>query len=203
MKVKMHTLGCKVNQYETESITEDFLKNGYEITLSDGDADIFVVNSCTVTSESDRKTRQTVRRLKHNHPNSIVILTGCMPQAFPEMAHGLEEADIVIGNKNNAEILPKLRRYLLSHERMIDIEQHCTGEKFYKTSINAFSERTRAIVKIEDGCDRFCSYCIIPKARGRVRSKPIEDIVKETEALAASGFTEVVLVGIKDRKSVV
>lgn len=196
MKVKMHTLGCKVNQYETESITEDFLKNGYEITLSDDDADIFVVNSCTVTSESDRKTRQTVRRLKHNHPNSIVILTGCMPQAFPEMAQGLEEADIVIGNKNNAEILPKLRRYLSSHERMIDIEQHCTGEKFYKTSINAFSERTRAIVKIEDGCDRFCSYCIIPKARGRVRSKPIEDIVKETEALAASGFTEVVLVGI-------
>ena len=95
MKVKMHTLGCKVNQYETEAITEDFLKNGYEITLSDDDADIFVVNSCTVTSESDRKTRQTVRRLKHNHPNSIVILTGCMPQAFPEMAQGLEEADIV------------------------------------------------------------------------------------------------------------
>lgn len=94
------------------------------------------------------------------------------------MAQGLEEADIVIGNKNNAEILPKLRRYLSSHERMIDIEQHCTGEKFYKTSINAFSERTRAIVKIEDGCDRFCSYCIIPKARAGSAQSRLKILLK-------------------------
>lgn len=196
MKVKLHTLGCKVNQYETQSITEDLLKNGFEITLSDNDADIFIVNSCTVTSESDRKTRQTVRRLKHNRPGSIVILTGCMPQAFPEMAEKLTEADIVIGNKNNSELLPKLKDFLNSHERLVDITEHCSGEKFYSTKINAFNERTRAIVKIEDGCDRFCSYCIIPKARGRVRSKSIADIISEVSALADAGFCEVVLVGI-------
>lgn len=196
MKVKLHTLGCKVNQYETESITEDLIKNGFQITLSDDDADVFIVNSCTVTSESDRKTRQTVRRLKHKNENSIVILTGCMPQAFPDMAESLCEADIVIGNKNNKEIVPKLNKYLSEHQRTVNIEQHEAGEPFYCSPISGFNERTRAIVKIEDGCDRFCSYCIIPKARGRVRSKPLSAIFSEVEQLSKAGFREVVLVGI-------
>ena len=99
MKVKLYTLGCKVNQYETQEITEDLLKNGFSVTLNDDEADVFVVNSCTVTAESDRKTRQTVRHLKRNHPDSIVVLTGCMPQAFPQMASELTAADVVIGNK--------------------------------------------------------------------------------------------------------
>lgn len=196
MKVKLHTLGCKVNQYETEAITEDLIKNGFLITPSDNDADIFIVNSCTVTSESDRKTRQTVRRLKHKNENSIVILTGCMPQAFPDMAESLVEADIVIGNKNNKDIVPKLKKYLNEHKRSVDIEQHETGEKFYCSEISGFNERSRAIVKIEDGCDRFCSYCIIPKARGRVRSKPLSVIRSEVQQLSRAGFSEVVLVGI-------
>ena len=196
MKVKLHTLGCKVNQYETEVITEDLIKNGFTITQSDDDADIFIVNSCTVTSESDRKTRQTVRRLKHKKENSVVILTGCMPQAFPDMAQNLIEADIVIGNKNNKDIVPRLKKYLSEHQRFVGIEQHKNGEKFYCSQITGFSERTRAIVKIEDGCDRFCSYCIIPKARGRVRSKPLNVIRSEVEKLSKAGFQEVVLVGI-------
>ena len=196
MKVKLHTLGCKVNRYETEAITEDLIKNGFTITLSDNDADIFIVNSCTVTSESDRKTRQTVRHLKHKNENSIVILTGCMPQAFPEMAEKLTEADIVIGNKNNKDIIPKLNKFLSERQRTVDIMSHETGEKFYCSEITDFNERTRAIVKIEDGCDRFCSYCIIPKARGRVRSKPLSAIRAEVEKLSNAGFHEVVLVGI-------
>ena len=196
MKVKLYTLGCKVNQYETQEITEDLIKNGYEITTDDSEADVFVVNSCTVTAESDRKTRQTVRRLKRNNPNSIVILTGCMPQAFPESANSLDSADIVIGNKDNASIVTKLNKYFKNKTRIVEINQHLLGESFSGMTITDFNERTRAIVKIEDGCDRFCSYCVIPIARGRVRSKPIEEIKKEVYALSEKGFNEVVLVGI-------
>lgn len=196
MKVKLYTLGCKVNQYETEEITENLMKNGFEITLNDADADVFIVNSCTVTAESDRKTRQSVRHLKRNYPESIVLLTGCMPQAFPEMAQSLLQADIVIGNKNNSEIVKKIKEFYSENDRIVNINQHLSGEKFCGETISAFNERTRAIVKIEDGCDRFCSYCIIPKARGRVRSKPVDTIKNEVASLADNGFCEVVLVGI-------
>lgn len=196
MKVKLYTLGCKVNQYETQEITEDLLRNGFSVTLSDDDADVFVVNSCTVTAESDRKTRQTVRHLKRIHPNSIVVLTGCMPQAFPQMAGELTAADVVIGNKDNVSLVAKLKRFIENRQRIVEINQHMSGEAFCGKPIYEFNERTRAIVKIEDGCDRFCSYCVIPYARGRVRSKPIEQIKSEVSALADKGFTEIVLVGI-------
>ncbi|MGN0520307.1 MAG: tRNA (N(6)-L-threonylcarbamoyladenosine(37)-C(2))-methylthiotransferase MtaB [Candidatus Fimenecus sp.] len=196
MKVKLYTLGCKVNQYETEEITEQLLKNGYEITLQDGEADIFVVNSCTVTAESDRKTRQLVRRLKRNFPESTVVLTGCMPQAFPDAASALSAADIVIGNKNNVTLPQKLHAYFETNQRLFAVEQHKSGEPFLGAPITDFHERTRAILKIEDGCDRFCSYCIIPTARGRVRSKPIAEIEKEAQALSDAGYRELVLVGI-------
>lgn len=196
MKVKLYTLGCKVNQYETQEITEDLIENGFEITLKDDDADVFIVNSCTVTSESDRKTRQTVRHLKRNHPQSIVALTGCMPQAFPNMAENLLQADVVIGNRDNVTLVAKLKKYIQDRERIVEINQHKSGDAFCGKPIYEFNERTRAIVKIEDGCDRFCSYCVIPYARGRVRSKPIELIKSEVTALADKGFNEIVLVGI-------
>lgn len=196
MKAKLYTLGCKVNQYETQEITEDLIKNGFEITLNDFEADIFVVNSCTVTSESDRKTRQLVRHLKRNNPDSVVVLTGCMPQAFPDMATALDAADVVIGNRDNIQLVSKLKAYIDKKERIVDIKQHQSGEKFIGMPISDFNERTRAIVKIEDGCDRFCSYCVIPIARGRVRSKPVDEIRKEVYALSEKGFNEVVLVGI-------
>ncbi len=196
MKVKCYTLGCKVNQYETEEITELLLKNGYEITLQDSEAEIFVVNSCTVTAESDRKTRQLVRRLKRNFPKSTVVLTGCMPQAFPDAASALSAADIVIGNKSNVTLPQKLRAYFETKQRLFAVEQHKSGEPFLGAPITGFHERTRAILKIEDGCDRFCSYCIIPTARGRVRSKPIAEIEKEAQALSDAGYRELVLVGI-------
>lgn len=196
MKVFFHTLGCKVNQYETQEMREQLNKNGYEITEDEGVADIFVVNSCTVTSESDRKTRQCVRHYKKKYPESTVLLTGCMPQSFPEMAEKLIEADIVLGNKNNKLLVKSLNEYFQSGCRIFYSEQHESGEPLISSGISSFDERTRAILKIEDGCDRFCSYCIIPKARGRVRWKPIEDIKKEVCALTESGFREIVLVGI-------
>ena len=196
MKVFFHTLGCKVNQYETQEMREQLNKNGYTITESEDDADIFVINSCTVTSESDRKTRQCVRHYKKKHPESTVVLTGCMPQSFPEMAEKLLEADIVLGNKNNKILVSSLNEYFGASCRVLHMEQHESGEPLISSGITSFEERTRATLKIEDGCDRFCSYCIIPKARGRIRWKPIDDIKTEVEALANNGYREIVLVGI-------
>lgn len=196
MKVFFHTLGCKVNQYETQEMREQLKKNGYEITDDETDASVFVINSCTVTSESDRKTRQCVRHYKKKYPDSIVVLTGCMPQSFPEMAEKLIEADIVLGNKNNKLLVSSLNEYFSASCRVLHLEQHKSGETLISSGISDFEERTRATLKIEDGCDRFCSYCIIPKARGRVRWKVIEDIKSEVNALAENGYREIVLVGI-------
>ncbi len=196
MRVFFHTLGCKVNQYETQEMREQLTKNGYEITEEENTADIFVINSCTVTSESDRKTRQCVRHYKKKYPQSIIVLTGCMPQSFPEMAEKLTEADIVLGNKNNKLLVSSLDEYFSNSCRTLNMEQHQSGEALVSSGISRFEERTRAILKIEDGCDRFCSYCIIPKARGRVRWKPIEDIKTEVKALTDNGYREIVLVGI-------
>lgn len=196
MKVFFHTLGCKVNQYETQEMREQLSKNGYVITEDEEDADIFVINSCTVTSESDRKTRQCVRHYKKKYPESTVVLTGCMPQSFPEMAEELTEADVVLGNKNNKLLVKSLNEYFEKSCRTLYLEQHQSNEPLISFGISSFEERTRAILKIEDGCDRFCSYCIIPKARGRVRWKPIEDIKNEVYALTQNGFREIVLVGI-------
>lgn len=196
MKVFFHTLGCKVNQYETQEMREMLKKSGYEITENEQDADIFVINSCTVTSESDRKTRQCVRHYKNKYPESTVVLTGCMPQSFPEMAKKLTEADIVLGNRNNSKLVESLSEYFNDDGRVLHLDCHKSGEELISPGITDFEERTRATLKIEDGCDRFCSYCIIPKARGRVRSKPIEDIQKEVAALANNGYREIVLVGI-------
>lgn len=196
MKIFFHTLGCKVNQYETQEMREEAEKNGYMLTEHEDEADIFVINSCTVTGESDRKTRQCVRHFKAAHQNCVTVLTGCMPQSFPEMAEKLTEADIILGNKNNKMLVPALREYFISHNRILHLEQHEKGEEFYSSGITDFEERTRAIVKIEDGCDRFCSYCIIPKARGRVRSRDIESIKKEVFNLTDNGYSEIVLVGI-------
>ncbi len=196
MKVFFHTLGCKVNQYETQEMREQLTKNGYEITEDESVADIFVINSCTVTSESDRKTRQCVRHYKKKYPESTVVLTGCMPQSFPQMAEKLIEADIVLGNKNNKFLVSSLNDFFVNSCRTLNMEQHKSGEALVSSGISRFEERTRAILKIEDGCDRFCSYCIIPKARGRVRWKPIEDIKNEVEQLTSNGYREIVLVGI-------
>ena len=196
MKIAFYTLGCKVNQYESQAMSEKAAANGYETVTADEEADVYVVNSCTVTAESDRKTRQAVRKFKRNHPESIVVLTGCMPQAFPQDAERLEQADIVLGNKNNSRLFDLLNSYFSCGRRIIDIEQHKTGDKFSGSDISGFDRRTRAVVKIEDGCNRFCSYCIIPYSRGRVRSKPIGELKCELQRLSDAGFAEVVLVGI-------
>ncbi len=196
MKAALHTLGCKVNQYETQVIGEALVKAGHTLVSPNEDADIYIINSCTVTAESDKKTRQTVRHYKRLHPNALVLLTGCMPQAYPLAAAELLEADIVTGNRSTDKIVSLIEEYSAKKQRMVCIEPHKNGDAFLPCAITEFEERTRAALKIEDGCNRFCSYCVIPYARGRVRSKPLKDIRNEAEALAANGFHEIVLVGI-------
>ena len=195
MKFLFYTLGCKVNQYETESMREQLVSAGHTPAENE-DADIVIINSCTVTAESDRKTRQAVRKYRRLYPSAIIILCGCVPAAFPEVENALPEADIIFGNSGEGQLVSLLEEHIKTKERIIKTEPHKKGEEYKTPAITDFSERTRAFVKIEDGCDRFCSYCIIPTARGRVRSRSIESIKEELTALAAKGFCEAVLVGI-------
>ena len=196
MKILFHTLGCKVNQYETEAMRRLLQHAGYdtENCTAENGADIIVINSCTVTGESDRKLRQLLRRCRREHPDAVIVLTGCMPQAFPQEAECLEEADIVLGNAARRALPAHLGAFLANHQRIVDIPPH--DKVIEPLEIDTFSEHTRAFVKIQDGCNRFCSYCIIPYARGRVRSREPEDIRSEIETLAEKGYKEVVLVGI-------
>lgn len=196
MKAAFYTLGCKVNQYESEYMAELLRSAGFEIVPPDQEADYYIVNSCTVTATADQKTRQSVRRFKRRHPGATVILTGCMPQAFPEEAKAQLDADIVFSNKSDGDIFSIINRYHTEKSRIVDINAHQTGDPFAPCAISGFGQRVRAFVKIEDGCDRFCSYCIIPKSRGRVCSKAPADLEKEVQDLAAHGIKEIVLVGI-------
>lgn len=196
MKAAFYTLGCKVNQYESEYLSQLLSNAGFEIVPPDEAADYYIINSCTVTATADQKTRQNIRKFRRRHPDSVIILTGCMPQAFPKQAEKLIEADIVLSNQNNDDILSLINQYNTQKNRIFAVNKHEKGEAFAKCAIHHFDKRIRAFVKIEDGCDRFCSYCIIPMSRGRVRSKSIEDLEKEIKMLGENGIKEVVLVGI-------
>lgn len=196
MKVKFITLGCKVNQYESEAMLELLLREGFQEAADGEEADVVVVNSCTVTATGDQKARQALRRAKKQNPGAVAVLTGCWPQAFPGEAAEFQEADIVLGTKNRAALLPHILSYFSHKQRIVDIAPHEAGEKFEAMRVSSFHGRTRAFLKIEDGCNRFCSYCIIPYARGRVRSKPLSEIRAEVKSLAAHDYREVVLTGI-------
>jgi len=196
MRVAFYTLGCKVNQYETQIISQRFAENGFDLVDCAETADIYVINSCTVTATGDKKTRQIVHRFKKKNPAAVIVLTGCFPQAYPDDAQAIEEADIVTGTRERSAIFELVQQFISDGKRIVRITPHQKGEKFEKMSASGFSERTRAFVKIQDGCDRYCSYCIIPTARGPIRSKELEDIKTELSVLAQEGYKEVVLVGI-------
>lgn len=190
------TLGCKVNQYESEVMAELLDHAGYSKAESNGESDINIVNSCTVTATGDAKNRKLIRRIRRENPDSIIILCGCMPQAFADDISAFEGCDIVMGNTSRRNIISLIDEYLMTRQQIIRIGEHQRDEAFEPMRITAFNERTRACIKIEDGCNRFCTYCIIPYARGRVRSKPLDEIRHEAEILAKNGFKEIVLVGI-------
>ena len=196
MKTAFYTLGCKVNQYETQSIREEFIKRGHEAVSHRDGFDCIIINSCTVTAESDRKTRQLLNRFRRENPMSVIVLTGCMAQTAKENGGDLSSADIIIGNTDLIRIVDLAEKTFSSRQKISEILPHEREEKFNTPSISAFAERTRAYMKIEDGCERYCTYCIIPYARGFVRSKPLEEIKSEAEALSKNGYKEIVLVGI-------
>ncbi len=196
MKVAVITLGCKVNQYESEAMLSQLIRAGFSSCPKGETADVVLINSCTVTAASDQKVRQMLHKARRNNPDAVIVLTGCMPQAFPEESEALSEADIILGNSNRGALLNHVLNYLSSHQRIVDIVPHEKGAEFEPMQVDSFHDRTRAFLKIQDGCNRFCSYCIIPYARGRVRSKPLDDLKAEVEGLAAHGFKEVVLTGI-------
>lgn len=190
------TFGCKVNQCESDKMSFLMTEKGYTLSTSIEEADVIIVNSCTVTGESDRKLRQTIHKIKKLNPNSIVLLTGCMPQASPEDAKKLDGVDIIVGNSKKYSVTEELEKFFKNKNKIIDVPLISIQKEFQDTLSMDPSRRCRAFLKIEDGCNRFCSYCIIPYARGRVRSLPLSKIKKDIENLAKNGYKEVVLVGI-------
>ncbi len=195
-KVYFITFGCKVSQYETECLKSCFSSAGLEITENEEEGDVFVVNSCTVTGSGDSKSLYAVRKLRRSYPDSIIVLTGCLPQASPETAEKCHEADIVTGTREREKLPSLVMQIIENRSHIVDIPEYTSNDAFEDISNQGVSGKTRAFLKIQDGCNCFCSYCIIPYARGRCRSKPMDSLVKEVTALAQAGHREIVLVGI-------
>ena len=196
MRVCFYTLGCKVNLNETGALEQMFRSNGFTIVQEGEPADVFVVNSCTVTNFGDQKSRKWLRRAKRENPGAVTVLTGCYPQAFPEEAAQFLEADLVCGNGDRKAILDNVLKLLDGHERIVAITPHQRGEQFEELPVERFETHTRAFIKVEDGCNRQCAYCVIPRARGPVRSRAEDSILAELRQLAAAGYQEVVLSAI-------
>lgn len=195
MNIHFITFGCKVNSYETAAMAEAFRSSGHTITRSKDDADIIIINSCTVTSESDNKLMQTMRKLKREYPRTPIALTGCFPQAFPSQA-AEAQADIIAGTKDRLKIVRLAEEYFSNNKKNVEIAPLLPTDRFEPMSVKTVDGHTRAFVKIQDGCNCFCTYCIIPYSRGRIRSKSVSDIISETQQLAEAGYKEIVLVGI-------
>ena len=189
------TLGCKVNQYETNAMTQQFIEKGYEVVDHTKKADIYIVNTCTVTNMSDRKSRQMLRRVKELNKEAIVVACGCYAQVAKEELKKIEEINLVLGNNEKKNIVEYVETYI-HHQTLNEIEDVMNQKEFVEFGDITFTEKTRAVIKIQDGCDRFCSYCIIPYARGRVRSRKPEHILSEIQKIAKEGIKEVVITGI-------
>jgi threonylcarbamoyladenosine tRNA methylthiotransferase MtaB len=192
-KVYFFSFGCKVNLYETENMRESFIKNGFIAAEDEKAAGIFIINTCTVTDSGDSKFFKLLRRLRREYPAAVIAAVGCMPQAFPKREIG---ADIVCGTKNRAALPQIVIDYLYNRAKIIQIEDYKNGEIFEPMSITGGENHTRAYLKIQDGCNCNCAYCIIPKSRGGFRSKPLDDIIAETAAFRENGYKEIVLTGI-------
>lgn len=194
-KVKFSTLGCKVNQYETEAMAELFVKNGYEI-IEDYNCDVFVLNTCTVTNLSDRKSRQQISKIRSENSDAIIAVVGCYSQVSPDEIENIEGVNVILGTKYRKEIVELCELAKSSNKIINKVENIGKNREFEELTINTEHSMTRAYIKIQEGCSQFCSYCIIPYARGPIRSRNIRDIVLEAKRLADNGFKEIVLTGI-------
>lgn len=196
-KAALHNLGCKVNAYETEAMQEILENAGYEIVPFAEIADIYIINTCTVTNIADRKSRQMLHRARKQNPDAIIVAAGCYAQAQENEKHPIEPCvDIVIGNNRKKDLLQILKQYELQRQKTKEVIDINHTKEYETLHLTKTGEHTRAYIKVQDGCNQFCSYCIIPLARGRVRSRTTEDVVKEVTALAENGYKEVVLTGI-------
>ena len=192
------TLGCKVNQYETNAMSQKLIENGYKVVEHTQKADIYIINTCTVTNMSDRKSRQMIRRAKEMNPKAFIIAVGCYVQVSKEEVEKIEEIDLALGNEEKVNIVDYCNKLLeeKDSEKQSAMEDVMQAKEFSEFGETSYTEKTRAVIKVQDGCDRFCSYCIIPYARGRVRSRKPEHIIKEIENIAKQGIKEVVITGI-------
>ena len=195
-KVAFITLGCKVNQYETNAMTQEFLRKGYEVVEHTEFANIYVINTCTVTNMSDRKSRQMLRRVKELNEDAIIVACGCYAQVAKSELEKIEEVDLILGNNEKKNIVEFVEEFERTNKKELKIEDVMYQKEFVEFGDVVYTEKTRAVIKVQDGCDRFCSYCIIPYARGRVRSRKPEKIVSEIRKIAEVGIKEVVITGI-------
>jgi len=197
MKIAFHTLGCKVNQYESEAMAEAFAAQGHEIVGEREFADVYVINTCTVTAVADKKSRQYIRRMKKVNPDSVIAVTGCYAQISPDDVAAVEGVDIVAGTNEKSRITEYVNRFIEDGIRQVHIKGYEELDSYDETGMVTSTEnRTRAYIKIQEGCNRFCSYCVIPYARGRVRSRNLNDILAEAKELIGAGYRELVLTGI-------
>ena len=195
-KVAFITLGCKVNQYETNAMAQEFLEKSYEVVEHTEIADIYVINTCTVTNMSDRKSRQMLRRVKELNENAVVVACGCYAQVAKSELEKIEEVDLILGNNEKKNIVELVEKFVKTKKKELEIEDVMNQKEYVEFGDVVYTEKTRAVIKVQDGCDRFCSYCIIPYARGRVRSRKPEKIISEINKIAKEGIKEVVITGI-------
>jgi threonylcarbamoyladenosine tRNA methylthiotransferase MtaB len=195
-RIAFYTLGCKVNTYETESVWELFKEEGFKRVSEKEYADIYVINTCTVTNSGDAKSRKAIRKLIKKNPEAIVAVMGCYAQMSPEDIIAIDGVDIVIGTKHREELLNKVKQFMNEKKRITDVTDVSRYREFDEVNVTHFTENTRAFLKIEDGCNNFCTYCIIPFARGPVRSRPKESVLEEARHLVENGYHEIVLTGI-------
>lgn len=195
-KVALHNLGCKVNAYEVEAMQQLLEKAGYEIVPFTEGADVYLINTCTVTNIADRKSRQMLHKAKKMNPDAIVVAAGCYAQADTEKLKEDNAVDLILGNNQKTQIVEVLKEYEKEHSKQVQVIEINHTKEYEELSIEQTAEHVRAYIKVQDGCNQFCTYCIIPFARGRVRSRKIADVLREVETLASKGYKEVVLTGI-------
>ena len=195
-KVALHNLGCKVNAYEVEAMQQLLENAGYETVPFEEGADVYVINTCTVTNIADRKSRQMLHKAKKMNPDAIVVATGCYAQADTEKLKEDTAVDLILGNNQKTQIVEALEEYEKEHAKQVQVIEINHTKEYEELSISSTAEHVRAYIIVQDGCHQFCTYCIIPFARGRVRSRKIEEVLREVETLAAKGYKEVVLTGI-------
>lgn len=196
-KVSFYTLGCKVNQYETNGMAQKFKEAGYEIVdFNKEEFDICIINTCTVTNMSDRKSRQYLRKIRDKNKNAIIVATGCYAQVAKKELEQMQEIDVVIGNDEKKDIVTFVEKFIKEKQKLIEVQDISKQKEFVDMGEITYTEKTRAVIKVQDGCNQFCSYCIIPYARGRVRSRKAENVIEEINKIVQRGIQEVVITGI-------